>query len=149
MGINEKVRDRMEMQAVNEINEVIVDCKRDPEIEVWEREIVRDFGSRLQVALVEMESDFAKHKGANPTVREYFIDALAQLQAIPSLIPRGLALGKHAIEFLLRAWTIGLKFIDAFIKKNKEALSIDSWSIGASTGFPSGVAATFSVSFKS
>ncbi len=139
----------MGFQVVNEINGIVVDCKRDPDVEVWEREIVRDFGSRLQVALAEMEGDFEKHKDENPTVREYFIDALAQLQSIPSLIPKGMVLGKHAQECILHVWTIGLKFVDAFVKEHQKELAIDSWSIGASAGFPVGLAAMFSVTFKS
>ncbi len=139
----------MRTQTVNDINEVIVKSKRDPEVEMWEREEIRNFGSRLQIVLAEMESDFEKHKGENPTVRELFIDALAQLQAIPSLVPKGIILGKRSVEFLLRVWTIAVNFLDAFIKEHKEALQIDSWTIGATTGFPSGVAATIAVTFKS
>jgi len=135
-------------KAVTDINGAIIECKRNPEIEVWEREIVRDFGSRLQVVLGEMEKDFEEHKNENPLVRELFVTALALFQSIPSLLPRGIQFSKATEASLMRIWTIGLNFLDSFVKKNKELLTVHSWSLGANVGFPIGVSAMFAVTFK-
>lgn len=138
----------MVIEAASEIIEVIVDSKGDQGVEVWEREVIRDIGSRIQIAMVEMESNFEKHIKENPTVMEYFIQALAQIQSIPSFIPKGVVFGKRAQEFLVHIWTIGLQFLDNFVRKHKDILHIDNWSIGATVGFPIGAAGMFSVTFK-
>ena len=111
----------MESNYIHEIISSIVDCKQDPKVEVWEREIVRDFGSRLQVALEEMTKDYEEHRDENPTVREYFFGVLSQIQGIPASLPRGISLGARAVDWLLKIWNIALKWIDAFIKEHKKA----------------------------
>ena len=73
---------------VDKITSLLVDAQYDPTVEVWEREIIRDFGSRLQVALADVERSYEEQKDENPTVREYFVGAFSRLQGIPSAIPR-------------------------------------------------------------
>ena len=141
-------QNRMSVDAMTAITKVVIDCSRDQDAELWEKSVVREFGSRLGMALAEMESDFEKHKEENPTVREYFAEALAQIMSIPSLIPKGVSVGKRVQECLVNLWNIALKALDKFVSEHKDALMIKSWSLGATVGFPIAVAGTFSVTFE-
>lgn len=133
---------------IGEISELIVDCRYDPNIEVWEREVIRDFGSRIQVSLGELTRGYERYKDENPALREHFIEAFARLQGIPASMPTGITLGTRAKERLNALWSIGLTHVEDFVREHKEALKIESWSVGAAVSFPIGISGMLSVTFK-
>jgi len=133
--------------AIDEISELIVDCQHDRNIEVWEREAIRDFGSRVQIALGDLARSYEKYKDENPALREHFVEALARFQGIPASIA-GITLGTRAKERLNALWSIGLMHVEGFMREHKEALKIESWSVGAAVSFPIGISGMLSVTFK-
>ena len=143
--------------VVREIHDLNVEAQLDHNLAVWERDIIRDLSSRAQIALgglERIEVSLKENEGGNPgieTIRKTFNKTIVGLQAIPAALatlPTGVSLGRGITDRLNTIWGAALAAFDEFIRPQKEQLGIDSWSLGASGGFPFGISATFTITFK-
>ena len=132
---------------IREILKTVYAASTDPRLSQLERDVVQDFAGELQLGLHTMEQTYEDHKGENLTVREYFYASLQRILAVPARLQSQMV-GPHALGFMNKAWEITLQAVERFVEAHKEKLQIDSWSIGATFGFPVGVSGTISVTFK-
>lgn len=144
-------------KTVREIHNLTSKANVDFTLAVWEREIIRELGSRTQLALgglERIEGSLKEKGGSNPgitTIREWFHKTVIDLQAIPAALatlPKGVSLGRGISKHLNEIWGATLAVFDEFIRPQKEQLGIDNWSLGVSGGIPFGISTTFTITFK-
>lgn len=115
-----------------------------------ERALVQGFAQEVSEVLQELQAlEERIEKGAPnpPAFRDVFKSILSKLYTVATTGP-ALA-GQVPVTLLNRIWSNALQAFTAFLERKASDLDVDSWSIGASFGFPSGVTGTLTVTFRS
>jgi len=112
--------------------------------------LIAGFASELNTVLDELEKleREIERKGnpPAPAFREAFKRILNRFYSIAVSGP-GLAEG-IAVKRLNEVWGYGIEAVTSFLERNAKAVGVESWSIAATVGFPSGVSGTVAVEFK-
>lgn len=113
--------------------------------------LIRGFISDLKDVLSELEKLEVEIvskgiKSPDPVVRDVFKDIFNRLHSI--------AIGTSPLRegkpnwLLNEVWGHGIKAATNFLERRAEEIGVESWSLGATVGFPSGVSGTIIINFK-
>ena len=142
----ERVRDRLQR-----MREEVREDEKMARLTPRECGLIEGFADELLsgvfVRLEDLEKEI-EEKGVgspDPVFRERFKNIFNIFHTIAVNEP-GLRQGR-ALGRLNDVWGLGIEAITGFLERRAGAVGVESWSIGASVGFPSGVTGTVSINF--
>jgi len=116
--------------------------------------LVEGFVDELSLVLDDLSSLEAEASARNeplklgddPALSERFKDLYRRFIDVASKGPG--AVSSKALELVNKAWGAGLRSFTSFLERYAHVVGVDSRSMGAAVGFPSGVTTTLTLSFK-
>lgn len=107
------------------------------------REVEQDVLTPLQ----HLEERIKKEGSPNPPVlADVFKSILGRFYTLASSGP--LLAGELQVRLLNRIWHSAVEALTSFLERQAEKVGVESWSLGATVGFPSGVSGTVMVTFR-